>query len=158
MKIRFSGFTVIELTIVIAVIAILAAVLTPLMLGRMEESRNSRATADVGEVAKAIARLRTDTTVSTSGCVDVVANLALTPADAPVACVPPGTLATAFGSCSKVPQGTACWGGPYLPSVPTDPWGSGYYASLNTGNFTVTIGSPGPDRQAGTADDFTYVQ
>jgi general secretion pathway protein G len=157
-KMHRSGWTVLELAIVISLVVILAAILVPTLIGKVEASRNARAVADVGELAKAVARLRTDTTVSTTGCVDVLTNLTANVTDPPPACIPAGTLSSAFGACTKVSPGTPCWSGPYMGSLPVDPWGDSYYATLNTTNFTVTIGSAGPDCQSGTADDDTFVE
>jgi general secretion pathway protein G len=156
---RKTGFTLIELVIVIAVIAILAALLVPTIIGQVERARTSRAESDVGELARAIARMRTDTSVSITGCVDNLNNLtALTGTAANTACTPTGAFSGSLVACAAAKPGYPCWGGPYTGTLPTDPWGTSYYATLNTTNFTVTVGSSGPDGQAGTGDDDTYVQ
>ena len=46
----------------------------------------------------------------------------------------------------------ATWAGPYVPSIPKDPWGQAY--EYKTGEPPV-ISSPGPDRQANTGDDIS---
>lgn len=157
-KSRPSGFSLVELAIVLSIVVVLALVLVPLMIGRLESSRSARAQADVGELAKAIGRLRADTTVSGAGCVDVQANLTQSSTDVPPACIPTGILSSAFGACSQGNAGNPCWGGPYLSTVPIDPWGNAYYVTLNTSNYLVTVGSEGPDGITATTDDLTYVQ
>jgi general secretion pathway protein G len=158
--IRTHGFTLIELVIVIAVIAILAALLIPTILGQVERSRTSRAENDIGELARAVARLRVDTGSSVTGCVDVLTNL--TAATGPTAaCNPPNFPSNlTLASCTDafVKPGIWCWGGPYVGVLPTDPWGDSYYATLNTSNYTVTFGSAGPDGVNGNSDDITYAQ
>jgi prepilin-type N-terminal cleavage/methylation domain-containing protein len=153
---RKTGFTLIELVIVIAVIAILAALLIPTIIGQVERARTSRAESDVGELARAIARVRTDTSVSGTGCVDVLTNL--TAFTDPSGCeLASGPFSGVLTACTAAKPGYPCWGGPYVGVLPTDPWGASYFASLNTTNYTVTVGSFGPDGTA-SADDDTYVQ
>lgn len=147
------GFTLIELVIVIAVIAILAALLVPTILGQAERARISRAAGEVNEIGKALARLRTDAAVTGSQAAYVscltLANLLTSPNG--TAC-PPAT-GGAMPACNTVSAGTPCWGGPYLASVPTnDPWNQAYdITALPTGQITVR--SKGPDLTLGTSDD-----
>jgi general secretion pathway protein G len=152
------GFTLIELVIVIAVIAILAALLVPTILGQAERARISRAAGEVNEIGKALARLRTDAAVTGSlaayqTCL-TLPNLLTSPNG--TAC-PPNT-GGAMPACSGVSAGTPCWGGPYLASVPTnDPWNRGYVISVLTvggvATGQISVSSAGPDGTAGTSDD-----
>ena len=48
-----KGFTLIEMAVVLAIIAILAAMLTPLLTNYIDNARNVRATADTSSLAKA---------------------------------------------------------------------------------------------------------
>jgi len=48
-----KGFTLIEMAVVLAIIAILAAVLTPLVTSYIDQARTARATADTSSIAKA---------------------------------------------------------------------------------------------------------
>src|SRR5438045_246441 len=121
-KRNVRGFTLIELVIVIAVIAILAALLVPTIVGQAERARLSRARQDVGVLGKAIARMRTDTGNSTGGCLtDLTANLVS--ASAVTACG--GSLPL----CTAATPGYICWGGPYVPIVTNDPWNQPYTAT-----------------------------
>lgn len=151
---KSRGFTLIELVIVIAVIAILAALLVPTILGQAERARISRAAGEVNEIGKALARLRTDTAVTGSAaayqsCL-VLPSLLTSPVG--TTC-PPNAAATALPACNTVSAGTPCWGGPYLASVPTnDPWNQAYIiTAVATGQITVR--SKGPDLTLGTSDD-----
>lgn len=72
-KRKQTGFTIVELLIVIVVIAILAAIVIIAYTGVQERSRVSRANADINTLVKAIhlARLNADKTlmgVTGSGC------------------------------------------------------------------------------------------
>ena len=58
---RSRGFTLIELAVVLAVIAILAAVLTPMVTGYIDQARETRAAADVRAIATAILGYQRDT-------------------------------------------------------------------------------------------------
>jgi prepilin-type N-terminal cleavage/methylation domain-containing protein len=57
------GFTLIEMVVVLAVIAILAAILTPIVTSYVERARVDRATSDVKKIAAAIVQFNTDTKV-----------------------------------------------------------------------------------------------
>ena len=145
------GFTLIELVIVIAVIAILAALLVPTILGQAERARASRGRADVANIAKNIARLRTDTGNSGSSCLTVLSNLGS--ATDPSAC---GTAATTL--CSAITPGYVCWGGPYLLGAANDPWNNPYTASEDPNTFAITVHSNGVDGVSGSSDDLTFLQ
>src|SRR6266540_4367667 len=51
---RTKGFTLIELAVVLAIIAVLAAVLTPLVTGYLDQARIARAQADVRTIADSL--------------------------------------------------------------------------------------------------------
>src|SRR5713101_3686857 len=57
------GFTLIEMVVVLAVIAILAAILTPIVTSYIERARVDAATNDVKKIAAAIVQFNTDTRV-----------------------------------------------------------------------------------------------
>jgi prepilin-type N-terminal cleavage/methylation domain-containing protein len=54
------GFTLLELAVVLAVIAILAAILTPLVTGYVERAREDAAKVDLKSIATAVVRFNTD--------------------------------------------------------------------------------------------------
>lgn len=152
------GFTLIELVIVIAVIAILAALLVPTILGQAERARVSRAKSDATEIAKALARIRTDTAF-----VDAATPLCYIPAN--VNAAPSGTPAVGPAACGGLPActpatvGELCWGGPYMSAaVADDPWGQAWTTTYNVDTNAITVTSNGPDKTASTADDIVVTQ
>src|SRR2546427_11258140 len=62
-EMKNKGFTLIELAVVLAIIAVLAAMLTPMVNGYLDRARESRAPADVKTIANAIKAYRNDTGV-----------------------------------------------------------------------------------------------
>lgn len=138
------GFTLIELVVVVAVIAILAALLVPTILGQVERARISRARSDANEIAKALVRIRNDTGSQLGTCYDhtAVATLEaiLRAPQAPAAgeCGPVASLP----NCGPQNIGQICWNGPYMQRVTVDPWGNPYQSAFQTGIIVVTSGGP----------------
>lgn len=60
MRLRSSGFTLIELMIVVAVIAILAAIAFPAFNEQVRKSRRSEAASSMGQIQLALERWRAD--------------------------------------------------------------------------------------------------
>lgn len=147
------GFTLIELVIVIAVIAILAALLVPTILGQAERARISRAKSDAGEIAKALARIRTDTASTTAACYTTLTNLtSATPPTGAEAC----DVNTTCQQNEADPNlaGMPCWGGPYMnAAVTVDPWGTAWKVAYETTTRAITVTSNGPDKSSTTTTD-----
>jgi prepilin-type N-terminal cleavage/methylation domain-containing protein len=60
-KMKSKGFTLIELAVVLAIIAVLAAVLTPMVSGYIDQARITRAQADAKAIASAVQSYKSDT-------------------------------------------------------------------------------------------------
>src|SRR5256884_9136502 len=58
---KSKGFTLIELAVVLAIIAVLAAILTPMVTNYLDQSRLARAQADARTIADAIKLYQRDT-------------------------------------------------------------------------------------------------
>lgn len=167
---RQRGFTLIELVIVIAVIAILAALLVPTILGQIEKSRIASAKNNVQEMAKALARIRTDTHYRPDDAADALSNcysiayLASATSVATKTATEPACGDAALPACSSLNAANAdesCWGGPYLHARPdmVDPWGTAWVIEYEPGAGHITVSSAGPDRDmAATGDNITNVQ
>ena len=145
---KSKGFTLIELAVVLAIIAVLAAILTPMVTGYLDQARVARAQADTRTVADAIKLYQRDT-----GRWPVYASAGDYPNTIG------GTKALIGGNTGSNPQnGNATWSvssivassslevyingnltglsanafpkagfrGPYIGSLDSDPWGNRY--------------------------------
>ena len=148
-----GGFTLIEMVVVLAVIGILAAILTPIVTSYVERARVDTATNDVKKIAAAIIQFNTDTKVwpiySTQPFVGVndatydVASSAGNDAIVPMSGNPgsdwPATAGVVGGgnvgdlnavlnqNRMQLPlTGARAWKGAYV-ELHEDPWGSKYY-------------------------------
>lgn len=112
-----KGFTFIEVLISIAVIGVLASLLTVSLLGAREKSRISRAKADLNQLQNAVRALETDTNVD--------------PNKTPLIPCSDGSMTEIY--LHECKAGIQCndgfqrWRGPYMDVVPLDPWGTNYY-------------------------------
>ena len=127
-----SGFTLIEILLVIVMIGILSSVLVSRLSGRSQEARITRAQADIAGPL----------------------NLSLDMFEQDVGRYP--TNAEGLMSLVQNP-GLTGWKGPYLKGgLKPDPWGQPYLYRLDESNPTMYyVASAGPDQQFGTEDDIT---
>ncbi len=130
-----SGFTLIELMIVVVILAVLAAAVIPRLAGRTQQARISTAKMDItGNISVALDLYELDNgrfPTSEQGLSALITK----------------------PSSSPVPTN---WNGPYLKRKPVDPWGTEYkYACPGTHTQDYDLYSLGPDATDGTADDIT---
>ena len=135
---REAGVTLIEMMVVLVIIALVAAMVVPNVIGRPDEARVTVARTDIRAIAGALELYRLDnrTYPTTSQGLEA---LAREPATAPQ------------------PANWAAGG--YLPDVPTDPWGQPYlYRSPGTdGAFDlVSLGADGAPGGEGVAADIVH--
>ncbi len=148
---REEGFTLVEVTVLVAVIGVLVALLSGSAGDLLEQSRQVRAQQDVQRIAEAIAAFYTDNGFYPR-TEDVVAGrpgdeeVAALMSDAPV---PETTGEAAWwvrsrldlmsehltrngtGYRERAPGQTLGWAGPYLAgSVREDPWGAAYLVNV----------------------------
>ncbi len=126
-----SGFTLIEILIVVIILGILASLVVPRLAGRTEEARREAARSDIeGGIALALDLYEADN----------------------------GRYPASLDDLVTKPSDANKWKGPYLKKgVPKDPWGHVYqYRFPGTQNSaTYDLVSTGPDGQEGNEDDVT---
>jgi prepilin-type N-terminal cleavage/methylation domain-containing protein len=168
------GFTLIEIIVILAVISILVAFLTPSVLKYVADAQSARAQADMSTLQAVVNDLIRDTgqypgsktaltficgpgNVATPGATGWAANTAACTAGTGVFT---NSLSNHLVANDPNESGTTTaadypgsgnfrWKGPYAQSINTDPWGNAYEINVSTlvgGNTSPTwIISAGPD-------------
>ena len=157
-----QGFSLIELAVVLAIIAILAAVLTPLVTQYVDEARITSATSDVNLIAGAMDLHKRDT-----GRYPVYATVTSIATDADVLFGPGAGVAfnpswgnptsvlmqtrlntNFFGLPTTYGTGRIAYHGAYTQPIDTDPWGNTYVAEMGPAPGTTNaafVVSAGPN-------------
>ena len=131
MEKRVSGFTLIELMLVVIIIGALVAMVMPRLAGRGEQARMSASKADVqANIATGLKLYELDNGNFPSS-------------------------EEGLNALLSKPSSTNNWNGPYLEKKPIDPWGREYkYKSPGEHRpADYDLYSLGKDGQEGTADD-----
>lgn len=179
MKKRNSGFTLVEVVVVLAVVAILAAILTPNIVKNIKDSKIARANNETQVIAAGLASFYKDvgrwpTSDGAASALpdelDLIYGSGLAPASAGATSdgwvSGGGSLSedtfvhhlvenNPGGAANDYPStGELKWNGPYIIEVKVDPFGCHYSCNIlytydTTTNF-VGILSAGPDRIAAT--------
>ena len=156
-----DGFTLIELTVVLAVIVTLALVLTPSITNFINDSRIARTKTDTATLAAALTQFYKDNgffpqwsaaTAGGPGTTSTKVDLLVTPGNTPLVPVPNSwttgtTDSLANQLMSNAPSYTLKnataqfgWNGPYLSStIGADPWNNRY--AVNVGLIDTTAGT-----------------
>jgi len=133
-----EGFTLLELMICVAVIGILATIAIPNYLSYREKSKIAKAQAELHHLSKCVTMLALDT-----GLWPNKVNTGL----------PPGSLEkwnlnAPDAGLTGTDGGFPDWAGPYISTVPKDPWGNDYFFDpdyMIDGLNHVVLGSFGPN-------------
>lgn len=135
-----AGVTLIEMMVVLVIIALVAAIIVPNVIGRPDEARVAVVRTDIRAIGSALELYRLDNQ-SYPTTSQGLAALAIRP---------------------SAPPEPANWvAGGYLSSVPTDPWGNAYlYRSPgDDGAFDlVSLGADGEPGGDGTDSDISHLQ
>lgn len=158
-----KGFTLVEVVVVIAVVALLAAIMTPLIAKNIDDSKLARAANETEVISAALGSFYKDVgrwpTRNAAGAFNS-ANILVSGTTATTA-IASGTsngwdsnTATAgidfindhllTNAIGYPTTGPAAWDGPYLDTVPLDPWGSPYLV-----NTQATFGAAGTNGAKG---------
>lgn len=133
---RASGFSFIELMVAVAIIAILAAIVAPRVIGRLDDAAQTKARADIRAISTALSMYRLDNFAYPSTEQGLQALVARPGGEPPA------------------PNWRA--GGYLQGGLPKDPWGRDYLylAPGRNGDFDVyTLGADGrPGGEAANAD------
>ena len=122
-----SGFTLVEMLLVITIIGILAALVIPKMVGRSEQARVTAVHANLSSIKTALDAFEVDNGYYPKSLQDLL----------------------------QQPNNAKNWHGPYLEKFPQDPWGNNYlyyYPGKHNQN-SYDLLSVGPDGKEGSEDD-----
>ena len=129
-----SGFTLIELMLVVVIIGVLAAMVVPRLAGRTEQAKISRTKSDIASIGLALDLYELD-----------------------MGSYPTGTSLDSLFKKEGLSAGanTDAWKGPYLKKRVQDPWGKEYQFKFpsESADKDYDLFSLGPDGQAGSQDD-----
>ena len=125
--IRPSGFTLIELIVVIALVAVLAAVVAPNLLGKATEANRKSASIQLEKIANSVELYRLET----------------------------GRYPEELSDLVRRPSGVERWNGPYVRKLSQlqDPWGNDLELRRPGENGPFDIISYGADGQPGGEGD-----
>ncbi len=173
-----KGFTLVEVVVVIAVVALLAAIMTPLIAKNIDDAKMGRAENEAEVIAAAVGNFYKDVgrwpTMGSAGTYNGVTTLVTgnsTVAGATISSngwVSSTTGAsvdflenhllnnTPKGAAAYPTSGSGAWEGPYLSAAPLDPWGSPYMINIAATDATSSshkglVISSGPNGVMDTA-------
>ncbi len=128
---RVGAFTLIELLLVMAILAMLAVLVVPRFIGRLEKEKIRATGVDIAQIEATLDTFDVD-------------------------CGRLPTTEEGIKALLEQPSSADGWQGPYLRrGMPKDPWGAPYiyrYPGQHNANG-YDLFSCGPDGQEGTADD-----
>jgi general secretion pathway protein G len=135
---RQGGFTLIEIMVVVAIIAILGATVVPLIMDRPNEARQVRANQDIASYSAALELYRLDNFNYPSTEQGLEALITKPSGD---------------------PEPANWNGGGYVKKLNKDPWGRDYLYNSQDGNFEiVSLGNDGVEGGEGFDADISSLE
>ncbi|MCC2625664.1 MAG: gspG [Burkholderiales bacterium] len=131
-NIKRSGFTLIEIMVVLVILGVMAALVVPRVLGRADDARKVAAKSDIASLMNALKLYNLDNMRYPTNAQGLEA-LTQKPSVAPI---PPNYKE-----------------GGYLEKLPIDPWGSPYQYANPGKHGEVDVYSFGPDGQSASGDN-----
>ncbi len=135
-----KGFTLIEVVIVLAIIAILVAIITPLVVNSLNQAKLAKAATDVKTLGEAIVNFRKDLGFwpvknSSNNGIDMLYGVGNIPSSWNIYS---NRLSFNYHLVDNSnnyrrgpsPEGLPCWNGPYLGEIKQDPWNNSYLANV----------------------------
>ena len=121
---RQQGFTLVEMLLVLVILATLAAIVYPRVMGRSEQARDTAAKTQIANFKTALDAFEVDNGYYPKG-------------------------KSGLNDLIQRPRDAVSWHGPYLDSIPKDPWNNDYvYECPGKHNpSSYDIYSPGPGGQ-----------
>lgn len=176
-RLKPHGFTLIEIIVILAVISILVAILTPTVLKYIADAQQNRAEEDVKIISAMLNDLIKDTgqfpgnklfgrnflcgpgTLATGGGWSAASTDCRSLANHLVVNNPDEDATSSEATDDYRPTGRLRWKGPYVQTTNEDPWGNAYEVNASTlvgGNTSPTwVISAGPDGVFQTATTAT---
>jgi general secretion pathway protein G len=131
-----GAFTLVELMVVILILAVLAALIMPRVIGRQEDAKRSKAASDIASLSSLLQQFRLD-------------------------CDRFPSSEEGLQALRTAPPDVNNWKGPYTTKpIPTDPWGNEYvyeYPGLDGEDsfILMSLGADGAEGGEGNAADIT---
>lgn len=126
-RLSLTGFTLIELMLVVMIIGVLAGLVVPRLAGRAEKAKRVAAKSEIeSSIPSALNSYEVDM----------------------------GDFPQKLDDLMQNPSGSSNWDGPYLNKLPKDPWGKPYYYKApGEHNTDFDLASSGKDGVLGNDDD-----
>ncbi len=163
LKEQSKGFTLVEVVVTLAVVAILSAIMIPLISSNIKSARFAKAGADVDAIKDAIVKFRFDTAkwpVYNNASVyhDLLYGEGTRNSSWETAASKLSLHFSLVDRPTLIQQGpsrdgTPAWNGPYMGQVKADPWGNAYLVNsiaFTAANNRVWVLSAGEDRVVST--------
>jgi len=136
-----AGFTLIEVIVIVAILAILAGILAPMIFSQIDEAKLSRAEADAKSISSAILTFRKDLGIwpnLSGGECGAITTLLTGQGAAPAGLADMAYVSTSaiefkyvLGIDNEECYNVTMFKGPYISEVAADPWGNAYVLAAN---------------------------